>query len=371
LFAELTQPNDRWGAGTAFGSWTRDGKYFFFRVGRDSGNVRNSGIWVVRESTNLFGRRSAPRQIFMSPLLSGPPVPSPDGKRLFFNAHQEDRELMKFNPHDQRFTSWLRGASVGHLNYSPDGEWVTFVTFTDGVLWRLRSDGTLPLRLAESPAMAFAPVFSPDGTRIAYHDARDIRGSTICVVPRDGGVPLSLTTGDDSAASWFPDGNSILYLHRVVAGNPATDPAGIYRIDLRTRRKDLIPHSQAKSDPILSPDGRYIAAPSEDFLHLKLYSFATQQWTDLATGAFLRNPRWSRDSQFVYFQDYYEGSDQPIYRIRIADGKKEKIATSVQFQRSDVFHGYLFQALAPDGQPLVSMLRNKSDLYSLDLELPK
>lgn len=227
-----------------------------------------------------------------------------------------------------------------------------------------------PLRLAELPALPFSPAFSPDGNSIAFHDARDSSGSRICIVPRDGGVSLSLTEGDDSAATWFPDGNSILYLHRAVVGVSGGDLPGIYRINVSSKNKERIPGSEAANDPALSPDGRFIAAPSKDFQHLMLFDIATGKWRGLAKGSFLRTPSWSSDSQSIYFKDYYQGSEQPIYRVRISDGHIDTVATSAQFQRSDVFHGYLFHGLGPDGQPIVSLPRNKSDIFALDLDLP-
>jgi len=370
LFADMSSPDDRWGAGSGFGNWSRDGKYFFFVTGRYSGNNRTTSFWVVRES-NRWGARATAKQIFVSPLQSGPPVLSQDGNWIFFTAHQEDRELMKLDPAQQRFVSWLNGAEIGFVTYSRDGQWVSFVSYPDGVLWRARADGSAPLRLVESPVLPFAPAFSPDGTHVAYHDASGNGGSRISVVSRDGGLPVTLTAGDDSYATWFPDGNEILYLHRMVPGKSDADSQGIYRMNLSTKKKERIPDSDTLTDPMLSPNGHYIIAPNGDFQRLKLFNFASQKWGDIASGTFVRSPRWSHDSQWVYFQDYYDGIQQPVYRVHVPDGRTEKIATSAQFQRSDVFHGYLFQALTPDDAPLVSLLRNKSDVYALELEFPK
>jgi len=371
LLPALSLPSDRWGAGYSFGSWTRDGRYFFFVVGHNAGNVRDNSIWVRRESSGFLADESVPRQIFVSPLLSSPPVPSRDGKRLFFTAHQEDRQVMKYDLGAKRLVPFLDGASVSSLSYSPDNAWIAYVSFPNNVLWLARGDGSHSIRLVDDPALPFSPVFSPDGSRIAFHDARDKRGSSLAIVPRDGGLALTLTHGDDSSASWFPDGQSILYLHRTPASESDPDPPGIYRIAISSGGKTRIPGSEDKTDPTLSPDARFIAAPSENGRSLHLFNFASQRWTEIATGAFLRYPRWSRDSRYLYFQDYYQGSEQPVYRIGVPDGKPEKVVSADDFQRSDVFHGYLFHTLAPDGSPIVSLLRNKSDVFALDLDLPK
>ncbi len=367
LFASLSRDNERWTNGVAFGNWTADGRYFYFVVTRHVGYERAASLWVVRESRNLLGGLPAPKRIFESPLVLGPPIPSRDGKRLFFTAHQEDRELLKYDSQQKRFISWLGGIPVASIHYSSDGLWVAYGSFPDGVLWRARADGSEAVKLAESPAVPYAPVFSPDGKSVLYCDGRIARGHRIYLVPRDGGSPVQLTSGDDSVASWFPDSGTILYRHWTPPGEAGGEPRGFYRIDVSTGKKERMPGSEGKVDPGVSPDGQYVLAVTEDYHRLTLFDVVRREWRDIATGQYLRSPNWSRDSQYVYFQDYYEGREQPIYRVHLPDGHIEKVATSAQFQRSDVFHGYFFEGLAPDGQPMVSLLRNKSDVYALEL----
>jgi len=371
LFPALQRPDDYWGAGSAFGSWTQDGRFFFFLVGHRSGYASTSSIWVIEDRRHPLRRYASPKQIFVAPLELGPPVPSADGKRLFFTSRQEDRQLLKYDPADGRFIPWLKGAAVASVDYSLDSQWVSYVTFPDGGLWRARADGSEALRLAESPALPFSPVFSPDGKRVAFYDARSIRTRRIFVLPRDGGAAVPVTSGDDSSPTWFPDGKSIVYRHLSVLGASGGDPPGIYRFDEQSGRTERIPGSEGKTDPAVSPDGQAIVAVSDDLHRLWVFNLAAAKWTQLASGAFLRSPCWSRDGAFIYYQDYYEGSEQPIYRLRLRDGRIEKVATAAAFQRSDVFHGYLFHGLAPDGQPLVSLLRNKSDIFALELEPPE
>lgn len=368
LFPELSAAEDREGMGATNGNWTQDGKYYFFVMGRDAGNVKIATVWAVRDAPGFLGRRSPPKQIFVSPSSLGAPAVSRDGQRLFFAIREEDRELMKFDVQQRRFVSWLGGTPVGSVSYSPAHDWVSYVSFLDQVLWRAHADGSGAVKLLEAPARPFSPVFSPDGKRIAFYDARVPANRRIYVVSRDGGLATAVTAeGDDSSPSWFPDGHAILFRHRAAPASPSRDNGGFYRLDLETGKKDFVPGSDGKTDPVLSPDGSMIVSVSDDLHKLMLVRLGAGAWSTVATGIFLRTPCWSSDGQFVYFQDYYEGSEQPIYRVRVKDGHRERVATSAQFQRSDVFHGYVFQGLAPDGQPIVSLLRNKSDIYALEL----
>ena len=70
-------------------------------------------------------------------------------------------------------------------------------------------DGTGPVNLTNSPAVPEkSPVFSPDGTRIAFA----VGGSGIWVVDADGTDPVRLTTdGTDSWPTWSPDGARLAF----------------------------------------------------------------------------------------------------------------------------------------------------------------
>lgn len=78
---------------------------------------------------------------------------------------------------------------------------------------------------------------------------------------------------------------------------------------------------------------------------------------------------WSPDSKYVYSQDLYEGTEQPIFRVRISNRKIERIATSRQILRADVT-SFSFLGLAPDGSPLATLNHSTSDVYALDVYLP-
>ena len=56
------------------------------------------------------------------------------------------------------------------------------------------------------------PVFSPDGSRIAFTGQYD-GNVDVFVVPASGGVPQRLTyhPGVDIAIAWTPDGKNILF----------------------------------------------------------------------------------------------------------------------------------------------------------------
>jgi TolB protein len=86
---------------------------------------------------------------------------------------------------------------------SPHGETMVFSNVDAGKLhiYKMSVAGGTPQRLVDSPARE--PVFSPDGTMIAYTEAKDLRreGGSLWIVLSEGGNP---TLVDDSESASTP-----------------------------------------------------------------------------------------------------------------------------------------------------------------------
>jgi hypothetical protein len=80
-------------------------------------------------------------------------------------------------------------------------------------IYLLRLDGSEPVALTTSAGMNFAPVFSPDGTQIAFVSTRDGGVPTVWVMHADGSGQHQVTTelGRDTSPSWSADGRQLLY----------------------------------------------------------------------------------------------------------------------------------------------------------------
>jgi DNA-binding winged helix-turn-helix (wHTH) protein/dipeptidyl aminopeptidase/acylaminoacyl peptidase len=182
--------------------------------------------------------------------------------------------------------------------------------------------GDTPRRLTDATAVEKDPVWSPDGTRIAFASNRD--GTyELYVMPSDGGAPGRLTVNDDDEGrpSWSPDGRSLAFM-REHAG--ITD---IYTIDLATRREQLLtPQSGSDSEPAWSPDGTRIAfnsARSGDFDIYVMQADGSHQVAITADPARDTYPAWSPDGRQVVFasnRSTAHFSDSDLY-ITEADGR--------------------------------------------------
>lgn len=81
-----------------------------------------------------------------------------------------------------------------------------------GEIWTVLRTGGRAERLVSGEGQLSHPIFSPDGSRIAFTGRYD--GNTdVYVVPSEGGEPKRLTfhPGADEAVGWTPDGRSILF----------------------------------------------------------------------------------------------------------------------------------------------------------------
>jgi tricorn protease len=81
-----------------------------------------------------------------------------------------------------------------------------------GDLWTVPREGGAAQRLTSGAGVETNPVYSPDGSTIAFTGEYD--GNTdVYTVPADGGVPKRLTwhPAADTVLSWTPDGKKILF----------------------------------------------------------------------------------------------------------------------------------------------------------------
>src|SRR5262250_2205261 len=92
-----------------------------------------------------------------------------------------------------------------------NGSQIVFVYAGD--LWTVSRAGGDAKRLTTGVGVETNPIFSPDGTMIAFTGEYD--GNTdVYVMPAAGGVPKRLTyhPGADLVSGWTPDGRNITFI---------------------------------------------------------------------------------------------------------------------------------------------------------------
>jgi Tol biopolymer transport system component len=147
------------------GRWTPDGKYYVFQ------SIRKgiSSVWAMRETSDLWRKVSRePVQLTQGLVSAQSPLPSTDGKRVFFIGGSQRAELVRYEEKTRAFTPYLDGLSAEDLNFSRDGQRVAYASFPEGILWERNTDGSDIHQLTFPPLQASLPQWSPDGTQIAF-----------------------------------------------------------------------------------------------------------------------------------------------------------------------------------------------------------
>ncbi|HYV03341.1 MAG TPA: DPP IV N-terminal domain-containing protein, partial [Blastocatellia bacterium] len=127
-----------------------------------------------------------------------------------------------------------------------------------GDLWSVERAGGEARRLTTHPGEESFPVFSPDGSELAF--SRQIGGNwDIYVMPASGGDAKQVTfhPRNDYAYSWTPDGKTILFTSN------ATGVPRLYTISIglanQTPLRSELPLLPEANSGSFSPDGKRVA----------------------------------------------------------------------------------------------------------------
>ncbi|HEY6372971.1 MAG TPA: protein kinase [Candidatus Sulfotelmatobacter sp.] len=339
------------------GKWTADGRYFVFQS--------QNQIWALPEKSGVLHSEAKPIALTSSPLSLSYPLPSKDGKKLFMIGQTYRGELMRYDAKSGQFASFLGGVSAEYVAFSKDGQWVTYVAYREGSLWRSKPDGSERLQLTYPPMYPVLPRWSPDGKKILFFEfaLSATKPARIYEVSVDGGSPRLLMPDDPRQQldpNWSPDATKIVF------SNESNDPSSaIHILDVASHKVTDLPNSQGLYSPRWSPDGRYISAFSADSMRLLLFDSQTQKWTELANGS-LGWLNWSHDGRYVYVLDY-RGKDA-VVRIRVSDHKMEQVVDLKSLATTGRYGACL--SLAPDDSPLLLRNTGTQDVYAVDWEAP-
>jgi eukaryotic-like serine/threonine-protein kinase len=350
------------------GIWTADGKYFLFSSSHGDATGLTVNIWAIREKSAFFQRKAPqPTQLTAGPMNTWATLPSKDGKRLFVIGSKPRGELVHYDSKARQFLPYLSGISADGVAFSRDGEWVAYVTFPEGALWRSKVDGSQRFQLTFPPMRVVLPRWSPDGKRIAFMAVAPGKPLKISLVSAEGGSSQQLLAGErnEMDPNWSPDGNSLVFgrAPSLEVGTPGS--VAIHFLDLRTSEVSTLHDSEGLYGPRWSPDGHYICALTADNKKLLLFDFATQKWVELVK-MLVSYPSWSRDGKYVYFDSPF-GDDPALYRVRISDHKLERLVSLRGFQRSGSYYWF---GIAADDSPMVVRNAGTREIYALDWDAP-
>jgi Tol biopolymer transport system component/DNA-binding winged helix-turn-helix (wHTH) protein len=353
------------------GAWSPDRKVYFFS-GWDG---ERFSLWTAPARPSWGQQSPAVAQpLTLGPNSYGRPTISRDGRRLFAVGEEHQGELSVYDRKSEKFVPYLGGISACYVDFSRDGQWMAYVSYPDGSLWRSKIDGSEKRQLTSPPTAVMNPRWSPDGKLIVFMDLsggdrrrmNDTTPTRIYVVSVEGGAPSLVLAGRAGDPTWAPDGNSIAY-----ASSAGPNGSEVSILDIQTQKSTTLPGSKGLGSPRWSPDGQYLVALASDLAdsganRIMLFTFATQTWQELASAEVLGWESWSRNSKFVYAM-----AGDSLVRIEVSSHKRENVASLVGFRSTAYLQdrwdiGWF--GLSPDDRPVTTRDAGVEAIYAFDLE---
>ncbi|HSE48434.1 MAG TPA: protein kinase [Terriglobales bacterium] len=199
---------------------------------------------------------------------------------------------------------------------SPDGKRVA-TTLGDAAsdLWILDLERGTRNRLTFSGSPNVGEAWSPDGKQIVFMSGR-AGHFNLYIKPADGGGEeqplLPPSAADRILGEWTHDGKFVVYFEGNTSGEQ-----DIWAVPVQGERKPfkVVATPTFDTDPVVSPDGKWIAYGSSlngrNDIYVSRFPDGTGRWQISAAGGLA--PRWSRDGKELF----YMAPDRSLMRVPV------------------------------------------------------
>jgi Tol biopolymer transport system component len=256
---------------------------------------------------------------------------SPDGTKMIFLSDYPSRQsdIFLYEFEDQSITRLTNSVEYEFmLNWSPSGKFIAYVDSGPRRIQVITNDGKLHLTIPTTHVQIFSPIWSNDGTRIAYY-ANDGEHTTNYLYYYDletgesTQLPVSRVNTDYDIV-WSPDDELIIYFeHQSVAD--------ICIFEIKSTNSTCLTRTPKwDSKPDWSPDGEKIA-----FSVLNQYSGSSSIWVMNSDGSNksrvasvngeYKRPTWVLNSKYLLCDRRIDDIWQPVL-ISVSDETEIRLA---------------------------------------------
>jgi len=299
--------------------WSPDGRFIYFNHGPQNFNIEPTEIWRVASAGGPI------EPVISTTRRAGFPILSPDGRSLFYAANPDSVEMSVWRRdlatgRDYRLTTGVGEYSEPSL--SADGTRLvgTVIEVRQSLeSVQVRFDRTATLEpWTGGYSGDFDPVWSPDGSRLAWSSSRSGNRSLWSAPDRRAG-PTPLTSGMalHERPAYSPDGKQIAFV------SDQGGRRGIWVVSADGGTPRFIAPADVVDTISWSPDGRKLvyAIPVGDAPVLETMTVADGRTTRLKTPAAAVAPAWSPREDLIAFIEPRGGVLGAYVQVIRADGQ--------------------------------------------------
>jgi Tol biopolymer transport system component len=225
-------------------------------------------------------------------------------------------------------------------------------------IWVFDIDGGGASKLTFDPKDDFNPVWSPDGSRIAFSsDRKGRRDLYVKSASGSGEEELLLESNlNKNLEDWSPDGRTLLYNQQVPgSGND------IWTFSLETRQPQSFVQTQFNEDQArFSPDGKWIAYTSNESGQYEIYvqpfarSGARGKWVISSGGG--QGPQWRADGKELFYVSLQSPARIMAVDIEEKDGAIVHATPHALFETRLINPGRNRWTVTPDGKRFLALV---------------